>query len=233
MGIRGLTMALKIYDSFEQGSQEWLDARCGVLTASQIGKLITPGMKVADNETSRALTETIVAERITGVVEYLHPTFDMQRGTLDEPYARDLYRAKWGPVEEIGFATNTFNGFKLGASPDGLVGINGGLEIKSPKPKTHLRTILSREVPPEHMAQIQACMLVLERDWWDFESYCGGWPIYVKRVYADPAWQAVIRDALDLFENNAARMISIYRALVGDAPIAPKIDHFADIEMSF
>lgn len=273
---------LRIYDELEQGSDEWLAARCGMLTASTIGKLISanmpgadaydcdecsavsgetcvslrggapiksphagrvaiaaanaataePILSVANNETSRGLTETLVAERITGHVDYVHPSFDMQRGTLDEPYARDMYRQhQQVEVVEVGFATNTFNGHTLGASPDGLVGKFGGLEIKSPKAKNHLRTILAGEVPSEYMAQIQASMLVLQRDWWDFCSYSGGWPIYVERVWADPLWQVAIRDALDQFENNAADMIARYKQTVGDAPIAERIDHFAEIEL--
>jgi hypothetical protein len=225
-------MSLDIYGELEQGSQPWLDARCGLVTASTVGKLLTAQFKVANNETSRALTETLVAERLTGFVEYTHPTFDMQRGSLDEEYARDLYREQHAPVSEIGFATNTFNGHTLGASPDGLVSTRGGLEIKSPKAKTHLRTILSEDdVPAEHLPQIQASMLVLERDWWDFCSYAGGWPIYVRRVYRDEAWQAVIRDALNTFEDNAGRMIERYKNTVGNAPVAPRIDHFAEMEM--
>lgn len=225
-------MTLTTYKDLEQGSDEWLQARCGIVTASVVGKLLTPKLQVADNETSRGVTETLVAERLTGFVEYVHPTFDMQRGSLDEAYARDLYREQHAPVREIGFATNTFNGHTLGASPDGLIADLGGLEIKSPKAKTHLRTILADEVPAEHLPQIQTSMLVLEREWWDFESYAGGWPIYVKRVYADPAWHKAIRDALDKFEENAARMIDAYRAAVGDAPVAPRIDHFAEIEIA-
>lgn len=222
-------MTLTTYPGLEQGSEQWLQLRCGLLTASQIGKMLTPTLKVADNETSRGLLETIVAERITGHIEENHPTFDMQRGSLDEPYARDLYREQYGPVTEIGFATNTFNGHTLGASPDGLISTDGGLEIKAPKAKTHLRTILADQVPTEHLPQIQACMLVLEREWWDFESYCGGWPIYVKRVYADRAWQTALSDALNEFEERAALMIGRARLFMGDAPIAPRIDHFADL----
>lgn len=223
-------MTLQIHD-VQQGDDAWIELRRGMLTASQVGKLISPTLKLANNETSRGLLETLVAERLTGNVEYVHPSWDMQRGSMSEPYARDLYREQHGPVEEIGFATNTFNGHTLGASPDGLCGSLGGLEIKSPKPKTHLRTILADEVPAEHLPQIQASMLVLERDWWDFESYCGGWPIYVHRVYRDDAWQKVLLDALDMFEENAAAMIATYRAVTEGEPIAPLIDFFAEIEI--
>ncbi|WP_193510449.1 lambda exonuclease family protein [Cryobacterium sp. BB736] len=221
-------MSLQIID-VEQGSDEWVAARCGILTASQVGKLITPTLKVADNDTSRGVTETLVAERITGRVDYVHPSFDMQRGTLDEPLARDLYAEHYAPVREIGFAVREFNGYKLGASPDGLVGDAGGLEIKSRRPKTQLKTILVDKVPLEHIAQIQACLLVLDREWWDYCSYAGGWPLFVKRVYADQRWHAAILYALDAFEENAARMIDAYKTATHGAPVAPYIDHFEEI----
>lgn len=88
-------MNVTIYHELEQGTDEWLAARCGILTASTIGHLITPKtVKVASNEVSRGFTATLVAERITGYVEPVIPTRDMERGTLDEPYARDAYRER-------------------------------------------------------------------------------------------------------------------------------------------
>jgi len=225
-------VSLNIYPELDQGSPEWLAARCGLLTASVIGKLITPTLKVASNETSRGVVETLVAERITQYVEFVYPNSDMQRGSLDEPYARDLYSEQHAPVTEIGFATRTFNGRKLGASPDGLVGEVGGIEIKSRKAKVHLRTILTDKVPAENMAQIQTCMLVLDRQWWDYVSYSGGWPLHVIRVHPDPAWQDVIIDALYQFEDSAASMIAAYTAATDGAPIAPRIDHDEEIEIA-
>lgn len=225
-------MTLHIYDQLEQGSDEWLQARCGMLTASTIGKLITATGKIADNETSRGLTETLVAERLTGHVDYVHPSFDMQRGTLDEPLARDLYAEHYAPVAEIGFAVREIDGHKLGASPDGLIGDDGGLEIKSRRPKVHLRTILTDLVPAENLAQIHSLMLVLNRDWWDYCSYSGGWPLHVIRVYRSDAWDNAISDALNTFEKNARHMIHEYQTRTKGAPVAPRIDHFAEMSIT-
>jgi hypothetical protein len=222
---------LQIFPELEQGSDEWLAARCGLLTASTLGKLLTPALKVADNDTSRALTETLVAERITGHVDYIHPSFDMQRGTLDEPLARDLYREQYAPVDEIGFAIRTIGGHKLGASPDGLVGDDGGIEIKSRRPRTQLRTILSDTVPTENLAQIHACMFVLDRAWWDYVSYAGGWPLHVIRVWRDPRWDDAITAALETFEGRAYADLDAYHAITNGKPIAPRVDHFQEMEI--
>jgi hypothetical protein len=223
-------MALRIYDDVEQGSQEWLDLRCGILTASTIGKMLTNTGKLADNETARGLTKTLIAERISGHVEYVHPSFDMQRGTMDEPYARDMYAEHYAPVTEVGFATIDVGEFSFGASPDGLVGTDGGIEIKSRAPKTQLQTFLTDEVPTGNLAQIQACMFVLDREWWDYVSYAGGWPLYVKRVYRNSYWDSAITTAIQSFEWNAADTIEKYNRLVSGKPVAERIEHFAEIE---
>ena len=84
-------MTLTIYNDLEQGGTEWLEARRGIVTASTVGKLLTSTGKIANNDTSRALIETLALERITGRVEYIHPSRDMQRGTLLEPF--DIWKA--------------------------------------------------------------------------------------------------------------------------------------------
>lgn len=225
-------MTRTIYDQLEQGSPEWMAARCGLLTASTIGKLITPTGKLADNDTSRGLIETLVAERLTGVVDYVHPTFDMQRGTLDESYARDFYAEQYGvQVDEIGFAVRDIEGYKLGASPDGLIGDMGGLEIKSRRPKAQIRAFLSNSIPAENLAQIHCNMLVLDRQWWQYVSYAGNWPLYVKTVERDPNWDALLTAALKSFSVSAAEMVRSYELESSGLPIAPYIDHFPEIEI--
>jgi len=224
-------MTLTIHD-VEQGSQEWLDLRCGLLTASTIGKLLTPTGKLADNDTARGLMQTLIAERISGHVEYVHPSFDMQRGTLDEPYAREMYAEHYASVEEVGFATLDINGHALGASPDGLVGAEGGIEIKSRVPKVQLRTFLENRVPTANLAQVHGCLYVFDREWWDYVSYSGGWPLFVKRVYRDAEWDAAIVAALNAYEQQAADTIAAYTTATAGKPVAERVDHFAEIEIS-
>lgn len=221
---------LRIFEELEQGTEAWLYQRCGVVTASVVGQLITPKtVKPASNDYSRALTTHLVAERITGFVEPMHMNADMERGTLDEPYARDIYSEHFAPATEIGFMVRDFGNYRIGYSPDGLVGEDGLIEIKSRRQKKHLATILADEVPLENMAQIQTGLLVSGRDWLDYVSYCGGMPLYVKRVTPDAKWQKAIIDAVEFFEETAAQMIDKYEATVQGWPLADRIDHYADI----
>jgi len=265
-------MTLTEYKHLEQGSEEWLEARRGIVTASVVGQLITvkppapldyscpqcsaepdeqcwsmakkeptpvkvphsprttlatenpdrlpDRLEVADNETSQNLTALLVSERITGWVE---PTFmnnDMARGHDVEPIARDWYAEHvHHSVVELGFMVRTLpTGARIGWSPDGLIEGNAGIEVKAPRAKKHLMTILADVVPAAHMAQCQAGLFVSGREWMDFVSYFGGMKPFVKRVHADPTWFAVIERAVDIFEQNAAEMQAKYEQLTAGLP---------------
>jgi hypothetical protein len=211
-------MSLHEMPDLEQGSPEWLEQRRGMVTASQVGNLLTATGRPASNDTSRRLTLSLVAERITGYVE---PTFvndDMLRGQLDEPIARDLYSEHFEQVTECGFLVRDDWGWPLGYSPDGLVGDYGLIEVKSRRQKKHLQTILADEVPAENMAQLQAGLLVSGREWIDYVSYSGGMPLWVKRVYPDPKWSEAIVDAVSAFEQAAEEMTHTYLTRTADLP---------------
>lgn len=208
-------MTLTIIPNLIQGTPEWHDARRGIVTASVVGKLITPKtVKPAENPESRGLTMSLAAERITGWTE---PTFisdDMWRGIEDEPRARDKYSEHYAPVAEVGFMTEDRFGFTLGYSPDGLVGDDGLIEVKSRRAKGHIATILAGHPPIENMAQLQCGLLVTGRDWIDYISYSGGLPMYVKRVFPQEKWFAAIIEAVAAFEANVKEMIALYQDAV-------------------
>lgn len=164
----------------------------------------------ASNEASRSLTDYLVAERITGHTEETRITDDMFRGICDEPIARDLYAEHYAPVNEVGFITEDHWGFTIGYSPDGLVGDEGLIEVKSRRQKSQFRTIINGAVPIEHMAQMQAGLLVTGRKWCDFISYAGGMHLYVHRVRPDDRWQSAIVAAVRQFEANAAELLRLY-----------------------
>jgi hypothetical protein len=218
----------------DQGTDEWHAVRRGIVTASVVGLLITTKtLKPAANDTSRGLTATLAAERITGYTEPSATSAAMERGTLDEPYAREVYGEYNAPATEVGFMVRDDWGYKIGYSPDGLVGDDGLIEIKSRAQKKQLATILADEVPAENMAQIQCGLLVSGREWCDYVSYCGGMPLYVKRVYPDALWHAVIIDAVAAFEESAAYMIGAYEVETSTMPATERIDHFAELGITF
>ena len=223
-------MSLTPYPSLVQGSDEWLAARRGIVTASVVGQLVTPKtIRPADNDTSRTLTMLLVAERITGWTDPVYVSDDMARGTADEPIARDAYSRHVGlPVAELGFMVRDDWGFPIGYSPDGLVGDDGLIEVKSRKSKVQLATILADEVPLANVAQCQAGLLVSGRAWIDYVSFCGGMPLYVKRVHPDPRWFAAIISATAEFEASAAQMLAAYQSATVGFPATERVDHFAD-----
>ena len=152
----------------------------------------------------------------------------MLRGTLDEPYARAAYAEHYAPVTEVGFIVNDDHGYRMGYSPDGLVGDDGLIEIKSRTQRIQLQTVLKDEVPAGNMAQMQMGMLVTGREWCDYVSYSGGMALYVKRVLPDPEWFAVILEAVSAFEETATNTISRYLDAVANRPATEYIDHFLD-----
>ena len=121
----------KYYFDIEQGSDEWLQARLGIVTASEVNNLITPKGKTCTGAKVQAYACLKASERITNHIEEHFESWDMQRGHIQEEIARGIYNDSYEAVQECGFITNEIAGVKIGASPDGLIGENSGLEIKS------------------------------------------------------------------------------------------------------
>ena len=219
-------MTLTIYDQLEQGTDEWLQARAGILTASTIGQLITAKtIKPAMNDRSRGLCQTLIAERITGHVEPVFPNRAMTRGTLLEPEARRIYAEQTGQdVTEVGFARLDTDTYTLGSSPDGLVDDDGGIEIKSPSAKVHVSTVLSGTIPDYNRAQVQAFLHVTGRAWCDFISYLPGEPLCIIRDHPDPRWQNAIRSAAEQFEETARNATARYETATHGLPRTPHWD---------
>lgn len=227
-------MSLTVFPHVEQRSDEWFEQRRGMVTASVVGQLLTPSLKVADNDTSRALTRLLVAERITGHTEgNTYTTQDMLRGIYEEPRAIAHYQQHTGlEVEKCGFMRwDDEAGWQLGYSPDGLVRDQGAVEVKSPRPQNHLQTILTGKIPHHHMAQMQAGMYVAGRWWCDYVSFCGGMPLYVERVLLKSEWENAIQAAMTAFEENARAIVATYRDRTHGLPIPERIDYFDELEI--
>lgn len=217
-------MTLHEYPDIEQGTDQWLDLRRGMITASVIGRLITPKtIKPAGNPDSRAPIAELAAERITGWSEPNFANWDMQRGTDCEPIARNMYSEHHAPVTEMGFMVRDDWGFKIGFSPDGLVADDGLIEVKCPRAKGHVQTILSGEVPSQYMAQCQTGLLVSGRDWVDFVSFCGGLPLWKTRVTPDQRWVDAILETAQQTELAIESMVNRYQGAVIGLPATERL----------
>lgn len=209
-------MTITYHKELIQGSDEWLALRRGIITASEMSMLLTPTLKRASNDKSRAHIYELLAQRISQYTEPHYVGSDMLRGEEEEILARDLYASKYAPVEQVGFVTNDKWGFAIGYSPDGLVGDDGLIECKSRRQKYQIQTIVEHipagTIPDEYVMQVQTGLLVTERKWCDFVSYCGGLPMAVIRVYPIPAVQDAIVEACAVSEADITTKLQAYLA---------------------
>jgi hypothetical protein len=175
----------------EQGSPEWLTHRLGVPSASQFSKIVTG--KGGKSTQVEAYINQLVAEELTGETTLVYVNEHMKRGTELEPDARELYEALTGQtVQEVGFCLHdTVN---AGCSPDGLIGEEGGLEIKCPAPATHVEWVKAGVVPSKHLQQIMGCLWVTGRSWWDFMSYHQTMKPLIVRVERDEEYIAALAE---------------------------------------
>jgi len=218
-----------IHNDLLQGSDEWLQARCGLLTASEMKLILTPTLKIASNDKERAHLYELLAQRVTGYVEPHYISDDMLRGHEDEIAAVDLYAENIAPVTRCGFITNSKWGFTIGYSPDGLVGDDGLLECKSRRQKYQVQTIVEWAseglAPADYLMQCQTGMLVAEREWIDLISYSGGLPMQPMRIHADEVVQTAIVEASSKFEARLAEKLAVYeRAIAGLIPTERRIE---------
>ena len=149
---------------FEQGSEEWTQAKLGVVSTSKFSQVLN---KKSGRGTFMC---KLAAERLTGVQQVSYSDKNMENGLDLEGAAREYYEVLHGcTVEQVGFIKRDD---WVGTSPDGLVGRDGMIEIKSVIPSTQITTILSGKMPTCHIPQVQGQMWVSERKWCDFVSYC-------------------------------------------------------------
>jgi predicted phage-related endonuclease len=216
-------MTIIYHDEMIQGSDEWRAARCGMLTASEMHLIITPTLKVAANDKQRAHFYELMAQRITKYVDPHYVSDDMLRGEEDEVFARDLYNDKYARVAPCGFVTRDDWGFKIGYSPDGLVGDDGLIECKSRGGKFQVQTILDTKIPKEYIMQVQTGLLVTGRAWCDFVSYSGGLPMLTERVFPDEKVHGAIEDAAREFEAQMGMGLARYRERITTRRCVPTI----------
>jgi len=184
---------MKIIDVI-QGSPEWLFARCGIPSASNFDKIICLDGKPSKQREKYMFQ--LAGEMIIGKTEETYTNGVMQRGVEMEDEARKLYEFNSGNiVQQVGFCIDC----GYGASPDGLVGEDGGLEIKCPILSTQVCYLLKNELPSEYIQQVQGNLLVTGRKWWDFVSYYPAMKPLIVRVTPDKEFQKELKTELGKF----------------------------------
>lgn len=179
----------------EQRSPEWFASRLGKVTASRVADVIAKTKSGYSASRDNYMAQ-LICERLTGQQGESFTNAAMTWGTETEPLARSAFEAYADVmVEEVGFVPHPSIEMS-GASPDGLVGLFGMLEIKCPNTATHIDTLLSQIVPGKYITQMQWQMRCCERQWCEFVSFDPRLPqdlqLFVKRVEFDPEYVAML-----------------------------------------
>ena len=169
--------------TINQGSQEWHELRLGKITASRIADVIAQ-IKTGEAASRADYRIELVCERLTGKPTESYINADMERGTELEQFARAWYEVKAGIfVKQVAFVDHPSIEMS-GASPDGIID-DGLIEIKCPKPSTHVGYLRANKLPTKYIPQVQGCLWITNREWWDFMSYHPAMHDLIVRVYRD------------------------------------------------
>jgi len=197
----------------EQRSPEWFAARCGKVTASRVADIVAK-TKSGYSASRENYMAQLVCERMTGAPIEGYSSPAMEWGTQQEPYARAAYEAAVNElVEETGFVVHpTIN--EAGASPDGLVGLFGLIEIKCPNTSTHIDTLLSEKVPAKYITQMMWQMACTQRQWCDFVSFDPRMPdglkLFIKRVeYHDSIIKGLETEVKEFLSELDAKIVKL------------------------
>jgi len=189
-----------MFDVFNcaQGSLEWHEARLGIPTASMFGVVMAKGRNKQESRTRKKYLYKLVGEILTGQPMFEYTNSHMERGKLMEGDARNAYEFQTeNRCNQVGFIRNGM----CGASPDSLIGSDGALEIKTKLPHLQIEVLMTGNMPPEHLPQVQGQIMVSEREWCDFCSYWPGLPLFIKRIYRDDKYISEMRsDILQFVE---------------------------------
>jgi putative phage-type endonuclease len=189
-------------EMMDQGTEEWFTIRIGKVTASRVADVIAK-TKTGYSASRDNYMAQLICERLTGLKGESFTNAAMQHGTDTEPLARAAYEAfKDVLVDEVGFVPHPTIEM-AGASPDGLVGEDGLLEIKCPNTATHIETLISKVVPGKYNTQMQFQMACTGRQWCDFVSFDNRLPemfqLFVTRVPRDEVFIRLIESEIVQF----------------------------------
>lgn len=209
----------------EQGSMEWFQARRGIPSASNFDRIITPKTGKLSAQADDYICELIGELNTPYLPEWAenYTNKAIRWGEQTEQEARDWYTVDTGnQVRQVGFCTT--DDARFGCSPDGLIGEDGGLELKCPQPKTHTAYLLKGGLPDEYRPQVHGALFVTGRPWWDFASYSPGLPPLLVRVVPDDYTRA-LADALENFHLRYSAALEKVRLL--QDPVMPRLPNAA------
>lgn len=203
-----------------QGSQQWLAMRAGIPTASAFDNIITP--KGEKSRSAEKYMHHLLAERMLGRAEVEYVSTWMDRGSASEAEAVAYYELERDlDTVKVGFITNDEK--TIGASPDRLVGDEGLLEIKVPKPATHVAYLLKKPVDAAYFPQVQGQLWVTGRKWLDILSFHPEMPNEIVRVARDEKFIAKLADLVTEFskELEAQALVLAARGWIRKPLVAP------------
>jgi hypothetical protein len=216
-----------------QGTDEWHAIRCGKVTASHLDDVLAKATAAALKANANAESKTranyrakMVAERMSGnVIRNSFSSAAMERGTEQERFARVAYETLTKVfVDQVGFIDHEEIAM-CGASPDGLVGTEGLVEIKCPNTLTHIEYLRGGIVPTDYLKQMQWQMETAGRAWNDFVSFDERMPrshrLFVRRLIRDDKFLDEARKAVLLFNAEVEADIKAVLASVPYLPVSP------------
>ena len=200
----------------DQRTDEWFKSRLGKATASRIADIIAK-TKTGPSASRENYAVQLVLERITQTKGESYSNAAMQWGTETEPLARQAYELKRGLfVDEVGFIDHPTIA-NSGASPDGLVGTDGLVEIKCPNSATHMETLVTRKIPQKYIPQMTWQMACTGRSWCDFVSFDPRFPehlqIFIERIEYDPTYVRMLELEVTQFLDEVEKKVEILRKM--------------------
>jgi len=196
-----------VIDEYEQLSEDWFKERLGNPGASNFGKIISNAKGQPSKQATDYMYE-LAAEMLSGFSQESHTSEWMLRGNVLEQEARDFFEFRMDMTISQCALIYPDEKKMYHCSPDGLTEDGGGLEIKCPKPKTHIKYLLDDKFPKaEYNAQVQGSLMVSGLSHWYFMSYCPGLNPFIKRITPDADYIAKLKTELDKFCANLAATI--------------------------
>lgn len=190
-----------IYHDIQQNTEIWFKLKAGKFSAS----IFKDVMAKTNTATYANIIYQIAYERITGEITNGYTNEWMERGKELEPEARLWYELNHNDVSNGGFFCDDW----VGASPDGLIGTEGLIEIKCPKPSTHIQYLMDNELPSIYQWQVQGQLYVTDRKWCDFVSYHPKLKPMVIRVERDDRLISELKEKLEESINKTKQILEI------------------------